>query len=182
MTAVAVKAEPLFKSTDTALKFAYAIAEVDIYSAPAYLQEIRRKLGKSYRSEKMSPHDWHTQGSMIRQRVAQLDDLLAYYGIATYSWDNRAREISLAALYGHVNSQTPFLRNKLMMRLLVDRYVGTGRRDRPRKAEIARKTGAHHATVAGWERRISAILGPVHAQFFEAMDKYLEDAGLIPPQ
>lgn len=173
----------LFKSTDGALKFAFAIAEVDIYASPVYVQEIRRHLSKSTRTEKLSPHDWHSQGSMIRQHVARLDpEILAYYGLATYSWDTGHRSRSLAALYGYATAKTPGMRNRQLMRLLVERYVGTGRRDRKTRSEIAREAGVHHSTAFAWEKRIGSILGSVHGQFFEAMDRHFEDSGLIPPQ
>lgn len=171
--------QPLFRSAETALLFAFAICETEIYAPPVYVQDAVRQAGKSGRLEKMAPHDWHAQGSIIRGMVAKLDTTLAAYGWALHAWSpDRAAAIDLVE--AHTRAALPGTKNSDLLRLLVRRYLDRGRHGRLTPAEIARQAGVHHSTAAQYGGRVKKVMDALHWQFHDEIHAKLADAGLIP--
>ena len=174
------KDQPLFQDAERALRFAFSICETEIYNSPVYVKEIIRQTGKSSRrAESMSPHDWHAQGSLIRAMVAKLEPLHAAYGFAVYSY-SPDRVPAIEIVNTSVHGELPSLKSRIVLEMLVRRHLDRGRAFRSTKSEIAGKAGCHAVTVHNWDKRVKPIMDAIHWDFFDAAERKLTAAGLIP--
>lgn len=172
--------EPLFRDSEHAIRFAFAICETSICAIPGYLKALLRNQNrKGGRSVEMSAHEWHAQGAWIRKRITGMEPMLTAYGWACYSW-GAERGAALQMMDGYVLQALPTIKNHKLLGLLVRRYVDRGRGKRVSMSEIARSAGVHHSWASDIDRRVGDVLDQLHFAFFERLDAEFFEAGLIP--
>jgi hypothetical protein len=152
-----IQSQPLFRSLDKALRFAYTIE-----AYPAYPKsELARLLRGSVRSvEDMNVLDWHAQASLIRVHVqthlrgAERAFIECWYG---------TREEYKEGIHGIVSYVIPrvigtgMVKRRLILEL-ARRYFLSGSARRPTYREIAERVGVPIKAIEKYGQRVQAAI------------------------
>ena len=146
----------IFRSVDHAIKFAYAIMEYPVMpkSTLARMMVEEFQCRSILPVEKMTGHDWHAQGSLIRSRCERLPQPLCAYVLSFYSW-GPARPMSIRSLARYIGTQINSTLSHDAMDALVLRYCERGRGGkRASLADIGKQSDTSRELIFYWEKKV----------------------------